>query len=110
MRSARGKRRIWRAARRAAEQACDGDRVEETGVQPKRLRGEMEWRKERKTDKTFQQEGHSNSSNRSNATSMSLHFWLTLNKGSETESKFYESDAALSGCCPDPWVSGFGSV
>ena len=47
-------------------------------------------------------DGHSNSSNRSNATSMSLNFWLTLNKGSEKESKFHESDAALSGCCPDP--------
>ena len=30
MRSARGRRRVWRAARRAAEQARDGDRVEET--------------------------------------------------------------------------------
>ena len=27
MRSARGRRRVWRAARRAAEQARDGDRV-----------------------------------------------------------------------------------
>ena len=30
MRTARGRRRIWRAARRAAEQARDDDRVEET--------------------------------------------------------------------------------
>ena len=30
MRNARGRRRIWRAARRAAEQARDGDVVEET--------------------------------------------------------------------------------
>ena len=54
MRSAKCKRRIWRAARRAAEQARDGDWVEETGVQPKRLRGEMDRRKERKTDQTLQ--------------------------------------------------------
>ena len=30
MRTARGRQRIWRAARRAAEQARDDDRVEET--------------------------------------------------------------------------------
>ena len=30
MRTARGRRRIWRAARRAAEQTRDDDRVEET--------------------------------------------------------------------------------
>ena len=30
MRTTRGRRRIWRAARRAAEQARDDDRVEET--------------------------------------------------------------------------------
>ena len=41
MRSARGRRRVWRAARRAAEQARDGDRVEETHC----LAEEAKWEK-----------------------------------------------------------------
>ena len=45
MHSARGRRRVWRAARRAAEQARDGDRVEETHC----LAEEAKWEK-RQTD------------------------------------------------------------
>ena len=40
MRTARGSRRIWRAARRAAEQACDDDNVEETRSPPEEAEGE----------------------------------------------------------------------
>ena len=49
MRSARGRRRVWRAARRAAEQARDGDRVEETQC----LAEEAKWEKweKRQTDR-----------------------------------------------------------
>ena len=49
MRSARGRRRVWRAARRAAEQARDGDRVEETRC----LAEEAKWEKweKRQTDR-----------------------------------------------------------
>ena len=46
MRSARGRRRVWRAARRAAEQARDGDRVEEIRC----LAEEAKWEK-RQTDR-----------------------------------------------------------
>ena len=41
MRSARGRRRVWRAARRAAEQARDGDVVGET----RQTAEEAEWKK-----------------------------------------------------------------
>ena len=49
MRSARGRRRVWRAARRAAEQARDGDRVEETQCPAE----EAKWEKrvKRQTDR-----------------------------------------------------------
>ena len=45
MRSARGRRRVWRAARRPAEQARDGDGVEET--QAAEEAEEENWRKKR---------------------------------------------------------------
>ena len=41
---ARGRRRIWRAARRAAEQARDDDRVEETQSLAEEAEGET-WRR-----------------------------------------------------------------
>ena len=40
LRTARGRRRIWRAARRAAEQARDDDRVEETQSPAEEAEGE----------------------------------------------------------------------
>ena len=40
MRTARGRRRIWRAARRAAEQARDDDGVEETQSSAEEAEGE----------------------------------------------------------------------
>ena len=46
MRTARGRRRIWRAARRAAEQARDSDRVEETQSQAEEAEGEK-WRRKK---------------------------------------------------------------
>ena len=49
MRSARGRRRVWRAARRAAEQARDGDRVEESHCQAEEAKWEK-WEK-RQTDR-----------------------------------------------------------
>ena len=45
MRTARGRRRIWRAARRAAEQARDNDRVGETQSLAKEAEGETGGRK-----------------------------------------------------------------
>ena len=47
MRTARGRRRIWRAARRAAEQARDDDGVEETRSLAEEAEGEKWGRKER---------------------------------------------------------------
>ena len=47
MRSARGRRRVWRAARRAAEQARDEDGAGEV----QRLAEEAEWEKWEKTDR-----------------------------------------------------------
>ena len=47
MRTARGRRRIWRAARRAAEQACDDGRVEETLSPAEEVEGETCGRKKR---------------------------------------------------------------
>ena len=46
MRTARGRRRIWRAARRAVEQACDDDRVEETLSPAEEAEGET-WRRKK---------------------------------------------------------------
>ena len=40
MRSARGRRRVWRAARRAAEQACDEDRAGEARCVAEKAEGE----------------------------------------------------------------------
>ena len=47
MRSARGRRRIWRAATRAAEQARDGDWFEKTQRPAEEAEGEK-WRKGRR--------------------------------------------------------------
>ena len=54
MRTARGRRRIWRAARRAAEQARDDDRVEETRSPAEEAEGETWERKKGETDQTMQ--------------------------------------------------------
>ena len=56
MRTARWRRRIWRAARRAVEQARDDDRVEEAQNFAEESRGrEMgKKRKKRKTEQTVQ--------------------------------------------------------
>ena len=55
MRTARGRRRIWRAAIRAAEQACDDDRVEETRSPAEEAEGgELGKKKGRETDQTMQ--------------------------------------------------------
>ena len=45
MRTARGRRRIWRAARRAAEQARDDDTVEETRSLAEEAEGETRGRR-----------------------------------------------------------------
>ena len=45
MRTARGRRRIWRAARRAAEQARDNDGVGETQIFAEEAEGETGGRK-----------------------------------------------------------------
>ena len=54
MRTARGRRRIWRAARRAAEQAPDDDRVEETRSLAEEAEGEK-WRRKEGREKTTRQ-------------------------------------------------------
>ena len=54
MRTARGRRRIWRAARRAAEQACDDDTIQETRSLAEEAKGEKWGRKERKEGTTRQ--------------------------------------------------------
>ena len=54
VRTARGRRRIWRAARRAAEQARDDDRVEETRSLAEEAEGEKWGRKERRERTTRQ--------------------------------------------------------
>ena len=46
LRTARGRRRTWRAARRAAEEARNGDRVEETQSLAEEAEGEK-WGKEK---------------------------------------------------------------
>ena len=48
MRTARGRRRIWRAARRVAEQARDDETVEETQSFAEEAEGEKWGRKERR--------------------------------------------------------------
>ena len=54
LRTARGRRRTWRAAR-ATEQALDDDGVEESQSLPEEVRGiEMETRKENETDTNLQ--------------------------------------------------------
>ena len=55
MQTARGRRRIWRAARRAAEQACDDGRVEEARSPAEEADGKT-WgqRKGRETDQKTQ--------------------------------------------------------
>ena len=50
MRTARGRRRTWRAARRAAEQAHDDDRVEEAQSSAEEVEGEK-WEEERERDR-----------------------------------------------------------
>ena len=57
MRTARGRRRIWRAARRAAEQARDDDRVEETQSVAEEAEGET-WRRRRGERQTMQYNGN----------------------------------------------------
>ena len=56
MRTARGRRRIWRAARRAAEQARDGDRVEETLSPAEEAEGETWGRKKWEQGRTRREE------------------------------------------------------
>ena len=50
MRTARGRRRTWRAARRAAEQAHDDDRVEEAQSSAEEVEGEK-WRRRKERDR-----------------------------------------------------------
>ena len=57
MHSAKGRRRIWRAARRAAEQARDGDRVDETQRRTEEVEGEKWERRRRETQKRQCNEG-----------------------------------------------------
>ena len=54
MRTARGRRRIWRAARMAAEQARDDDRVEETRSFAEEAEGEKWGTRKRETNQTTQ--------------------------------------------------------
>ena len=54
MRTARGRRRIWRAATRASEQARDDNRVEETQSLAEEAEGEKWGRKERRERTTRQ--------------------------------------------------------
>ena len=58
MRTARGRRRIWRAARRAAEQACDDDRVEETLSPAEEAEGETWGRKKREQGRNRREESN----------------------------------------------------
>ena len=57
MHSAKGRRRIWRAARRAAEQARDGDRVQETQRRTEEVEGEKWERRRIETQKRQCNEG-----------------------------------------------------
>ena len=53
MRSARGRRRVWRAAKRAAEEARDGCGVGETQRRAEEAEGEK-WGKRQKTEQAKQ--------------------------------------------------------
>ena len=83
MRTARGRRRIWRAARRAAEQARDEDMVEETRSFAEEAEKETWRRRKGETDKAMQwkhfapvnplaSNNHSNSNNHGMQCSPSL--------------------------------------
>ena len=54
MRNARGRRRVWRAARRAAEEAQDRNGVGETRRRAEEAEGEMVKKQKRETNKTVQ--------------------------------------------------------
>ena len=58
MRSARGRRRVWRAARRAAELARDDDRVEETLSPAEEAKGETWGRKKREQGRNRREENN----------------------------------------------------
>ena len=58
MRTARGRRRIWRAARRAAEQARDGDWVEEIQSSAEEAEGEKWGRKKREQGRNRREESN----------------------------------------------------
>ena len=58
MQTARGRRRIWRAARRAAEQARDGDRVEEIQRSAGEAEGERWGRKKREQGRNRREESN----------------------------------------------------
>ena len=58
MRTARGRRRVWRAARRAAEQARDNDGVGETQRFAEEAEGETEGRKKWEQETTGRTENN----------------------------------------------------
>ena len=58
MQTARGRRRIWRAARKAAEQARDSDRVEEIRSSAEEAEGEKWGRKRREQGRNRREESN----------------------------------------------------